>query len=129
MTLNVDEIYPSKWLKPEDLPTGGLTAPIVKVASEKVKGYDGDYKDAIVVYFNGINGTEKQRALNQTQAYDLKGLLGIDAETWAGKFVHMHAEKLANGQQTIVFRAPPEPAPDEIPFATNDEDEGKDKSK
>ena len=124
MSINVDDVYPSKWLKPDDVPAGGLTAPIVKVASEKVKGYDGNYKDAIVVYFDGINGTEKQRALNQTQAYAIKEILGNDADKWTGKYVYLHTEKLTSGQQTIVFRAPPEPADDEVPFAMNDEDEG-----
>lgn len=78
--MNINEAFPSKYLKAPDLNGGSPTVTISHVALEEVG--DGERKPC--VYFVG---KEKGVVLNKTNATNISEVYGPDTDDWTGKKV------------------------------------------
>lgn len=81
--MNINESFPSKYLKASDVPEEGLTVVIVRVGQEEI-GKDKDIRP--VLYFDG---EEKGIVLNKTNATNISKLYGYETEDWTGKKVQL----------------------------------------
>ena len=101
--MNVDEIYPSKTLKANDLQ--GRT---VKVTIEnfEVKKFENGNK--IILSFTG---KEKGMVINKTNADIIASTYGKDPNSWLGKQIEIYAHQTKMGPGLAV-RVPAPPATD-----------------
>jgi hypothetical protein len=95
----VSDVYPSPWLRPEDL---AGAARRVQVESVDVQGFrqrDGSTQEKIVV---GFLGKQKRMILNVTQARALAEVAGSEEiDRWAGVQVVLTPARASNGKLTI----------------------------
>ncbi len=79
--MNINESFPSKYLKASDIPEEGLTVIIVRVDMEEV----GKDKEVRPVLF--FEGEDKGIILNKTNATNISKLYGYETDDWSGKKV------------------------------------------
>jgi len=95
----VSDVYPSPWLRPEDL---AGAARRVQVESVDVQGFrqrDGSTQEKIVV---GFLGKQKRMICNVTQARALAEIAGSEEiDRWAGAQVVLTPARATNGKLTI----------------------------
>ncbi len=95
----VSDVYPSPWLRPEDL---AGAARRVQVESVDVQGFrqrDGSTQEKIVV---GFVGKQKRMICNVTQARALAEIAGSEEiDRWAGVQVVLTPARASNGKLTI----------------------------
>lgn len=111
--VNINQAFPSKWLKADDCEDGDLVLTIKRVTQEEVGKDDMEVKP--VVYFRE---TEKGLVLNKTNAKTIANLHGPETDEWKGKRIALFATEVSmGGQQTMGLRvrlkapkAAPEPA-------------------
>jgi hypothetical protein len=99
--VNIEEAFPSKYLKAADLQGQSVVAKMATVRQEKV----GD-DQKIILYFVG---KEKGVVLNKTNKNTIVGLYGTETDEWTGQLIEMFAALVDfQGKQTeaIRFRAP-----------------------
>jgi hypothetical protein len=118
---NIDEFYPSKYLRASDLKTKEIEVMIDRVESEEFE-QDGSKRLKPVVHFrnNGI----KPLVANKTNSMLIATALGSkDYDTWAGKQVRLYPDmETFRGQVHEVIRvrrvSPPreEDLNDKVPF-------------
>lgn len=100
--MNINEAFPSKYLKASDIPEGGFTVIISKVEEEEV-GRDKEVRP--ILYFQG---EEKGIVLNKTNATNISKLYGYETDDWAGKKVQIGTAWVDfNGQSTEGIRIYP----------------------
>ena len=100
--MNINEAFPSKYLKASDIPEEGLTVIISKVEEEEV-GRDKEVRP--ILYFQG---EEKGIVLNKTNATNISKLYGYETDEWAGKKVQIGTAWVDfNGQSTEGIRIYP----------------------
>ena len=85
--LNINDAFPSKFLKADDLRGKQVTCAIDNVLVEEV----GD-DNKPVVYFVG---RDKGLACNKTNAMVIAGAYGPETEGWAGKEIVLRSEKVS----------------------------------
>jgi hypothetical protein len=128
-SVNINELFPSRWIKSDDLASGDLTLTIREVTIEEL-GQDNEQMP--VVWF-----MEDERGLpmNVTNARSIAELHGQETGLWAGKKITLFRQQVEfAGKQTWGVRirleapsedagppveegpAPQEPGVDEIPF-------------
>lgn len=126
--MNISEVYPSKYLKAEDLQGKEIPVTIANVEIEKI-GQGNDHKP--VAYFEG---KDKGVALNKTNSTNIAAAYGPETDDWIGKRVILYTawvDYQGKSVQAIRIRpdhgrqrtqpqrqAPPPPADldDDIPF-------------
>jgi hypothetical protein len=99
--MNLDQMYPSKWLKAGDLQ--GQTVPVVimRVVMEDV----GDEAGKPVAYFQG---RDKGLVLNKTNAMSIGLVHGQDTDAWTGKTIELFpAVVMFQGQNVPCIRVRP----------------------
>lgn len=117
MTVNstVDEMYPSKWLKPDEVPDGDL---ILTVADVTFEGVGPEKEMKLVLAFRE---NTKRLVCNVTNAKTLKGLYGKDPNEWIGKRIALYATEVPfGGEQRMGIRVrmrPPAQEPAAAPVA------------
>lgn len=79
--MNINESFPSKYLKASDIPEEGQTVVIVRISQEEI-GKDKEIRP--VLYFEG---EEKGIILNKTNATNISKLYGYETDDWSGKRV------------------------------------------
>lgn len=100
----VSEVYPSPWLRREDLKGRSVRVTIERVTVKSLHQVDGSEADKIVLSFRG---TSKALACNKTQARTLAGLLGTEEfGEWTGAAIVLTPGQAPNGKATIVITAP-----------------------
>jgi hypothetical protein len=100
--MNINDMFPSKWLKASDIPEDGdLVLTISSVGREEIgQGDDTDLKP--VVYFEE---TEKGLVLNKTNAETIVTLHGSETNAWEGRKVALFATEVDfRGKQTLAIR-------------------------
>ena len=111
--MNLDQMYPSKWLKASDLQNATIPVVIARVVAENV----GDDADKPVVYFHN---KDKGLVLNKTNAMSIGVMHGQETEGWVGKTIELFpAVVMYQGQNVPCIRvrpvaqaeAPPRPQP------------------
>lgn len=87
--MNVDNLFPSKYVKGEDIAAkGSVTVTIRDVTIEKM---GKDQEENPVVWFEK---TEKGMVLKKTNAMVIKGLYGPDTDGWRGKRITLTTTKM-----------------------------------
>jgi hypothetical protein len=83
--MKTSELFPSKWLKGDDL--NGETPNVkIKAVTEEVVGRENETKH--VVYFEGI---QKGLVLNRTNSDIIETLYGDETDDWAGQEVQLYS--------------------------------------
>ncbi len=81
--MNINEAFPSKYLKASDIPEEGQTVVIASIDEEEV-GKDKEVRP--VLYFEG---EDKGIILNKTNATNISKLYGYETDDWIGKKVQL----------------------------------------
>ena len=102
---SVSELYPSKWVKAEDLAGRTATVKITAVTVETFRQPDGSSKVSAVLSFEG---KAKRMILNKTQCQALTDLTGSERFTdWVGRVTTLAPATAQNGKPTIAIRPAP----------------------
>lgn len=99
--MNLDQMYPSKWIKASDLQGQTIPVVIVRVVMEDV----GDEAGKPVAYFQG---KAKGLVLNKTNAMSIGLVHGSDTDGWTGKTIELFpAVVMFQGQNVPCIRVRP----------------------
>lgn len=99
--MNINNAFPSKWLKSGDIEGDDLVLTIARVEIETVgQGEDAEQKP--IVYFDE---TEKGLVLNKTNADSIARLHGPETDAWTGKRIALFSTEVDfGGKQTLALR-------------------------
>ena len=89
MTTNIDDLYPSKYLKAADLQGRALLVTIDRLAIEEV-GQEKDQKPVLYLV-----GKQKAIVLNKTNSLAIANGHGRDYSQWRGKQVEIYPDRVA----------------------------------
>lgn len=110
MSLNMDDAFPSKWLRASDLAGRRVKVQIASVDMENFQ--DGTSKPAL-----RFAGKEKGMILNLTNATTISESYGRDMLKWIGRSIELFSMKvqgpngLVDGIRVLVDDAPPASSP------------------
>jgi hypothetical protein len=126
---SVSELYPSKWVKAEDLAGRTATVKITAVTVETFRQPDGSSKHSSSFQAGHLNevetfrqpdgsskvsavlsfeGKAKRMILNKTQCQALTDLTGSERFTdWVGRVITLAPATAQNGKPTIAIRPAP----------------------
>jgi hypothetical protein len=94
----LNDMYPSKWLKAEEIDGDDLVVTISDIRTESV-GQGRDAGDKWVLYFNE---TDKGLVLNKTNAKAIAKLHGDDTDDWEGKRIALYATEVEYQGETML---------------------------
>ncbi len=95
----VSDVYPSPWLRPEDLAGAARRVVVEGVDVDKFRTPDGKKEEKVVVSFVG---KQKRLICNVTQARALAEIAGSEEiDRWAGLTVVLTPARASNGKATI----------------------------
>lgn len=99
--MNINEMYPSKWLKSSDIGDRTVVVTIAKVLMEDLgQGENKDRKPC--VYFEG---KDKALALNKTNASTIAKLYGPSTDGWIGKRISIYSKEVEfKGEMVMALR-------------------------
>lgn len=100
------DVFPSKYLKADDLKGKPVTATIERAAYETLKTPDGKENSKTVLYFVGA---KKTLPLNLTNWDAAAEICGEDTDDWNGCKIELYADKTTMGGRTVAcvrVRAP-----------------------
>lgn len=99
--MNIQNAFPSKWLKSGDVEEGDLTLTIRSVTMEDI-GSGENQETKPVVYFEE---SEKGMVLNKTNADTISKLHTPETDNWIGKKITIFATEVDfAGKQTLALR-------------------------
>lgn len=84
--MKINDLYPSKYLKSDDLGNARLT---LQVAAIKLEEVAENEPAKPVMYFNG---KDKGMVLNKTNALLCASVWGDDTDTWLGQYLDLFVE-------------------------------------
>ena len=84
--MNINDLYPSKYLKSDDLGNARIT---LQVATIKLEEVEEGKQLKPCMYFNG---KEKGMVLNKTNGLLCAHVWGNDTDTWAGQWLDLFVE-------------------------------------
>jgi len=100
--MNINELYPSKYLKASDLKGREANVEIEDVMIEKI-GRDGDKRPVA-----SLVGKNKRFVINKTNVRTIGDLHGPDTEDWIGKRIVIYPTITEYaGQETACLRVKP----------------------
>lgn len=100
----VTDLFPSPWLKPEDLGGRAVTVTIVAAQVEEIRQFDGSKAAKLVLTFEKAT---KKLIVNKTQAKRLAEVTKTEAfADWAFHRVTLKPAVAQNGKPTIAIDAP-----------------------
>ena len=101
--VTVSDLYPSKWLRAEDLKGKTFEIKIAQVNVEELNGIQGKHK-CVVLY---LEGARKPFCLNKTQCMSISRITGSEIITdWEGRTIAIRPGVAQNGKPTIIVQAP-----------------------
>jgi hypothetical protein len=99
--MNIQNAFPSKWLKSGDIEEGDLNLTIKAVQIENI-GQGDEQESKPVIYFEE---TEKGMVLNKTNADTISRLHTTETDNWIGKKISIFATEVDfAGKQTLALR-------------------------
>lgn len=100
--MNIQQIFPRKWLYPEDLGGRAVTVQIESAALEELRNPRTNKPETkLVVSFAKAT---KRLICNKTQAYAIAAATGSqDTDRWPGSKVTLSAAVAPNGKATILI--------------------------
>ena len=110
--MNINEIFPSKYVKAGDLGGRPVTVEIERMLVEKI-GVPPKLEDKPVLYFKGA---KKAMVLNRTNAMTIAALYSPETNNWAGNRITLYPTRVsAFGDTHEVIRVKPEIPPSRAP--------------
>jgi len=103
------DVFPSKYLKCEDLGGKPVTVQITSAPLETLKSPDGKEQSKIVLYFLSA---KKTLPLNLSNFDSVAEICGEDTDTWPGRTIVLYPTKTQMGGKTVDcvrIRAPQQP--------------------
>jgi hypothetical protein len=98
--MKVDQLFPSRWLHPENLNGRAVVVTIAKVTLEEVHNPTTNRKESKPAV--AFKGASKLLLINKTQALAIVRITGRDdTDQWAGCRVTLAADIAPNCKQTI----------------------------
>ena len=76
--MNINEAFPSKYLKASDLQGNNVSVTIANVVTEDI----GKGEEKLIIYFHG---KQKGMVLNKTNANNIAAIYGPETEDWVGQ--------------------------------------------
>lgn len=110
--MNIDELYPRKWVIPDDLK--GKLVEVTITGWEIVTVYNELERSDVRKLAISFKGTDKRLILNKTQTFAIADLLGSrETDDWVGHRIGLAPGVARNKKATIVIRAatPQQPSP------------------
>jgi len=102
-TMDINQAFPSKYLKAADLQ--GKTLKVVIEDVSRIEEGEGDLKGKFAL---NMVGKEKQMVLNKTNAMVIAGVFGPETDGWRGKELVLFSEKVQfQGQMVDALRVRP----------------------
>ena len=103
--MKMSELYPSKFLKGDDI-DGETLVVITKLVFEKMKDEAGQEEEKPVLMFKGV---DKGLVLNKTNALRIAEQHGDETDNWPGKRITLTTESVtAFGKTQWAIRVKPE---------------------
>lgn len=103
--MKMHELYPSRWLKSEDI-EGETPVVIKELVFDKMKDEDGKEEEKPVLLFKGV---DKGLVLNKTNAQRIAEQHGDETDLWTGKKITLTTESVtAFGKTQWAIRVKPE---------------------
>lgn len=103
--MKLSEVYPSKFLKGDDIEQE-TPVTITKLVFEKMKDEDGREEEKPVLLFKGV---DKGLVLNKTNATRIADQHGDETDLWTGKRITLTTESVtAFGKTQWAIRVKPE---------------------
>lgn len=103
--MKMHELYPSRWLKSEDI-EGETPVVIKELVFDKMKDEDGKEEEKPVLLFKGV---DKGLVLNKTNAQRIAEQHGDETDNWSGKKITLTTESVtAFGKTQWAIRVKPE---------------------
>ena len=97
--MQLDELYPSRWIKSDDLAQGDLALTIREVTIEQI---GLEQEDSPILWFNE---TEKGLPMNVTNARAIGELHGSETNLWAGSRITLYRTEVEfQGKTTFGVR-------------------------
>lgn len=97
----VGELFPSRWLKADDLGGRSFNLTVVKVTIEELDGLQGKHWTPVLWF----DSAKKQLALNKTQSMAMAEITGTPViADWAGAQVQLSPGTATNKKPTIIIR-------------------------
>jgi len=107
--MNVNDLYPRKWLTPEDIQGRSVTVEIAAVSLETVRNPRTNTQEPKLCV--AFKRAQRRMLLNKTQAFALADACGsADTERWPGRRVTLSVGIAPNRQATIVVSAAAQPS-------------------
>ena len=98
--MNVNTLFPRKWLYPEDLCGRAVTVTIQAATLEEVRNPATNKTEQKLII--GFQGKTKRLIANKTQAFAIASAAGSpETNDWPGKQITLSAAIAPNGKQTI----------------------------
>ena len=114
--MNINDVFPGKYLKASDLKNQDATVTISGVVLEDV-GSEGKKEEKAVVYFQG---KDRGLVLNKTNSGVISDLYGDETDNWVGKMITMfptQTDFAGKSVECIRIRInAPQPPTDDIPI-------------
>ena len=96
----VSELYPSPWLRADDLQGRTVTVTVGRVAIEDIRQRDGETQPRAVLAFAG---KRKRLILNKTQCEAMASATGSERfDDWTGATVTLRPGTAPNGKPTVI---------------------------
>ena len=93
-----DEIFPSKYLKANDLNSKPIIVTIDSAPLEVLKNPEGKEQSKVVLYFRGA---KKALPLNVSNWDAVAAICGEDTDDWPGGRIELYADKTRMGGKTV----------------------------
>ena len=106
--MNVKELFPSRWVEPEDLGQKRVTVEIARAGMEEVFNRQANAKEMKLAL--SFKNAKKRMLLNKTQTFKIAEIIGsTETDNWPGHRITIRAGMASNRKPTIVVEAPPVP--------------------
>jgi hypothetical protein len=96
--MDINQMYPSKYLKADDIPTGQQLRLTIKQIVRETVGEGPAAEEKWCMYFHE---TQQGMVLNQTNAHTLSIQLGNETDHWIGHPVHLGVENVQFGSKFV----------------------------
>lgn len=108
--MNIKQLFPSKWLSPDDLGNRRVEVVISECALEAVRNpQTNQEEEKLIITFAKAT---KRLIANKTQCFAIAEIVGdYDTDNWTGKRIALRTGRARNGKPTIIVEAASVQAP------------------
>lgn len=96
--MNINDAFPSKYIKASDLPEGKISAATIDEVSLQDIGQGAEKQKKIVISFVG---KDKSFVCNKTNARAIAKLYGEDTDDWVGKSIGLFRTEVQFGADMV----------------------------